>query len=194
MVSEGLLAHQGGADTFPAVVFGAVAWGPVWGFERGAGAVQGADRCCSFTVFPDCLLACLRSSALVAELQLGLRLLILVLPLARPTGRTHELFALLLGLPVVLLQVLLLVLAHHDPERLPLVVHAVVRRPHVPFALFSPFARPPDAHDDAEEAKQAEEHAEQRHQVICGDTPRISETHPRPAASRTFLGRPSLTH
>lgn len=169
MVSEVFLTHQGDTDIFPAVVFGTVAGpgGPVWGFKRRAGAVQCAHRLrarlrCSFTVFPERLLPRLRSSAVVAELQLGLRLLVLVLflPVARPPGRIHELFALLLGLPVVLLQVLRLVLAHHDPERLPLVVHAVVRRPDVPFALFSPFARPPDAHDDAEEAKQAEEHAE----------------------------------
>lgn len=49
-------------------------------------------------------------------------------------------------------------MSHDEPERLPLVVHVVVGgRSHVPLALFSPFARPPNAYDDAEEAEQAED-------------------------------------
>lgn len=44
MVSEAFLTSQDGTDIFPAVVFGAVAWGPVGCLEGWTGAVQGADH------------------------------------------------------------------------------------------------------------------------------------------------------
>ena len=165
MVSEVFLTSQSGTDIFPAVVFGAVAWGPVGCFEGWTGAVQGTDQSptglhCSLRVFANGLLSRLCSTTLILELKLAfclLLLLLLLLPLTRPIGGAHELFALLLGLPVAFLQLLLLT-SHDEPKWLQLVVHVVISGwSDVPLALFSPFARPPDAHDDAEEAEQAED-------------------------------------
>lgn len=63
VVSEVFVAHQGDADVLPQLVFGAVAWGPVWSFERRAGAAQGADRSRAFPVFPHGPLPRLRAPA-----------------------------------------------------------------------------------------------------------------------------------
>lgn len=170
MVFELFLTSQDGIDVFPAVVFRAVALGPVGGFERRTGAVQGADHPptglhCSFRVPINELLSRLCAAALL--LKLALRLLLLIV--TRPTGGAHKLFALLLSLPVVLLQLLLRLESHDETQRFPVVVYAAVRsRLRRPLTLFSPFPCPPHADDDAEEAEQAEEDAQKRHQVVCG--------------------------
>lgn len=170
MVFELFLTSQDGTDIFPAVVFRAVALGPVGGFERRTGAVQGADHPptglhCSFRVPINKLLSRLTTTALL--LELALRLLLLVV--TRPTGGAHELFALLLSLPVALLQLLLWLASHDETQRFPLVVYVAVRsRLRRPLTLFSAFPRPPHTDDDAEEAQQAEEDAQKRHQVVCG--------------------------
>lgn len=169
MVFELFLTSQDGTDIFPAVVFRAVAVGPVGCFRRGTRAAQGTDHSptglhCSFRVFINELLSRLCSTALLLELKLALSLLLII---TRPTGRAHKLFALLLSLPVVLLQLLLLLTSHDETQRFPLVVHVAVRsRLHGPLAIFSPFPRPPHTYDDAEEAEQTEEDAQQRHQVV----------------------------
>jgi len=162
MVSEVFLTSQDGIDIFPAVVFGAVAWGPVGCFVGWTGTVHGTDHYstglhCSFGVLINWLLSRLCATTLLLELKFAFRLLLL--PLAtRPIGRAHELFALLLGIPVAFL-LLLLLTAHDEPEWLPLVVHVVAcGRSRVPLLPFSPFSCPPNTYDNAEQAEQAEHH------------------------------------
>lgn len=124
--------------------------------------MQGADHTptglhCSLRVLITWLLSRLGSTTLLVELKLAFRLLLLLPIVTRPIGGTHELFALLLSLPVAFFQLLLT--SHDEREGLPLVVHVVVCGGScVPLALFSPLARPPNADNDAEEAEQAEDH------------------------------------
>lgn len=47
-------------------------------------------------------------------------------------------------------------MSNNEPKRLPLIVHVIIGGC-VPLTLFSPFARPPNRYDDAEEAEQAED-------------------------------------
>lgn len=172
MVSEIFLTSQDSTDFFPAVVFGAVAWGPVGCFEGWTGAMQGADHSptgllCNLRVLINWLLFRPCSTTHLLELKLAFRLLLLLLPfITRPKGGAHELFALLLSLPVALFQLLLLLMmmmlpSHDEPQWLPLVVHTVVCGwSCTPLTLFSPFPRPPNAYNDAEEAEQAENHTQ----------------------------------
>lgn len=120
---------------------------------------------CSLRVLTDGMLPRLSSTALLFQLQLSLRLSLLLPILTRPTRRTHELPPLLLGLPIALFE--LLGLSHHHTEGLPLVVNAVIySEPGIPLTLFSPLTCPPDTDDDTKQAEQAEDGTQEGHQVI----------------------------
>lgn len=135
---------------------------PVGRFEGRAvaaarAAPRGADQLvvgprCSLRVLLDGPLAPLRSAPLLHELQLFVLHLLLVLPaVAGPIRGAHELGALVLRVPVVLV-----LWPRHGPKWFPLVVDALFHGALLAsLALFAPLAGPPHADDDAEHPKDA---------------------------------------
>lgn len=157
-----LLAGAGGIiDIFTVFLFWDEAC-PVGRFEGRAvaaarAAPRGADqlvvgpRCC-LRVLLDGTLAPLCSAPLLLELQLFLLHLLLIFhAVAGPIRGAHELGALVLRIPVVLV-----LRPHHGPKWFPLVVDALLHGASLtPLALFSPLTGPPHADDDAEHPENA---------------------------------------
>lgn len=165
------MASRGAVDVFPAVVFGAVGR-PMRGFEGCApsAAVRGADQLAVEphhglrVLWDGPFTALCPTPPLLCQLQLVFLLLLgLLVPLSvRPIRGAHELGPLILGIPVVLV-----LLAGHRPQWLPLVVYALLNWGTLaPLTLFSPLTRPPHAHDHAEDPQGAEDHTQHGHQII----------------------------
>lgn len=161
-----LLAGGGVIDIFTVVVLWAEAC-PVGCFEGRAAvaaAPHGADQPvlgprCRFRVLLNWKLA-----PLFHQLQLFLLHLLLVVPAcAGPIWGAHELGALVLCVPVVLV-----LRPGHRPQWFPLVVDALLHGHALPpLALFSPLTGPPHTDDDAEDPEYAQDDAQHGHQVVC---------------------------
>lgn len=170
-----LVLSSGVIDIFTVVVLWAEAC-PVGCFEgraaaaaAAAAAPRGADQPvlgprCRFRVLLDGTLAPLRPAPLFHQLQLFLLHLLLVLPAcAGPVRGGHELGALVLRVPVVLV-----LRPRHGVQRFPLVVDALLHGHALPpLALFSTLTGPPHADDDAEDPEYAQDDAQDGHQVVC---------------------------